>query len=99
MAVDVAIICSADHEKLDDTPNPFDDVDWLGIICIYLFFLGLLQVGFMFLCELDDRVMTQGMVRICWALGSVPISRQVNCQLSKLLICSTFGVLSVASRL
>ena len=65
MAVDVAIVCSAYHEKLDVTPNPFDDLRCLRVICIYLFFLGLLQVDFMFLCELDDRFMAQGMVRIC----------------------------------
>ena len=37
MAMDVAVVCSADHEQLDEAPNLFDDLHCIGAVCVYLF--------------------------------------------------------------
>ena len=37
VAMDVAVVCSADHEQLDDAPNLLDDLHCIGVVCVYLF--------------------------------------------------------------
>ena len=40
IAIDIAIIYLVDYKKLDNTPNSFNNLYYLRVILIYLFFLS-----------------------------------------------------------